>query len=238
MKKTAIALAFMCSVANAATVTGEGEYRFGPETAENVACAIAEDRAKENVLANFVGEFIEHTTNEICKDDHCSQYRSFYSETYGKIKQIKDKQVLVAPEKSASVCNVTLVADVVKVENKIQFSIEGKSKFRSGEKFAMTAVSNVKGRYAVFSFERDTYVLVNENKVVELNREIRIPAIGKFEAFVEPNLYQSNELLVFLFTKDELTFKPRYSKIEFEHMVKTLDFTRRKLVNHQINIVR
>ena len=123
-------------------------------------------------------------------------------------------------------------------ENKIQFSIEGKSKFQSGEKFAMSAVSNAKGRYAVFSFEKDTYVLINENKVVELNREIRIPAIGRFEAYVEPNLYQSNELLVFLFTKDELTFKPRYSKIEFEHMVKTLDFTRRKLVNHQINIVR
>jgi len=238
MKKTAIALAFMCGVANAATVTGEGEYRFGPETAENVACAIAEDRAKENVLANFVGEFIEHTTNEICKDEHCSQYRSFYSETYGKIKAIKDKKVLVAPDRNASVCNVTLIADVVKIENKIQFSIEGKTKFQSGEKFAMTAISNARGRYAVFSFEKDTYVLINQNKVVELNREIRVPAIGKFEAYVTPNLYQSNELLVFLFTMDELTFKPRYSKIEFEHMIKTLDFTRRKLVNHQINIVR
>lgn len=238
MKKTAIALAFVCSVANAKTVTGEGEYRFGPETAENVACAIAKDRAEENALANFVGEFIEHSTNEVCRDEHCTQYRQFYSETYGQIKNISNVKRLVAPDKNASICIVSLDAEVKKIDNYIRLTVKGNNRFKSGEKFNFSLVSNKKGNYAIFSFANDAYTLINQNRVVDTMKELRVPAVGKFEAYIEPNRHQSNELLVVLFTSDELTFQPRYSKIEFEHMVKQIDFTKRKLVNHQINIVR
>ena len=238
MKKTAIALAFVCGVANAKVVTGEGEYRFGPETAENVACSIARDRAEENALANFVGEYIEHSTNEVCKDNHCTQYRQFYAETYGQIKSVTNVKRLVAPDRNASVCIVSLNAEVKKIDNYIKLSVKGNNRFKSGDKFNFGLVSNHQGNYAIFSFVDDTYTLVAQNKVVEVMKEIRVPAVGKFEAYIAPNVYQSNELLVVLFTRDELTIQPRYSKIEFEHMVKTIDFTRRKLVNHQINIVR
>jgi len=238
MKKTVIALAFMCSIANAANVTGEGEYRFGPETAENVACQIARDRAEENAIANFVGEYIEHSTDEVCKDNHCTQYKQFYSETYGQIRSITNVKRMVAPDRNASVCIVSLNAEVKKIDNYIRLSVKGKNQFKSGEKFNFGMVSNYQGNYAVFSFVNDTYTLVANNKVVEVMKEIRVPAVGKFEAYIEPNVYQSNELMVVLFTRDELTYQPRYSKIEFEHMVKQIDFTRRKPVNHQINIVR
>ena len=35
---------------NVGAVTGVGEYRFGPDTTENLACEVAEDRAKQDAL--------------------------------------------------------------------------------------------------------------------------------------------------------------------------------------------
>ena len=67
LKKSLLCLLIATSV-NAKEVSGTGEFRFGPETAQNVACSLAEQKAKENAIANFVGEYIEHQTNQICKD--------------------------------------------------------------------------------------------------------------------------------------------------------------------------
>ena len=61
---------------------------------------------------------------------------------------------------------------------------------------------------------------------------------GKLQALLPVGKSQSKELLVFLFTTQELTLRKQYSKIEFEQMVKELPFTTRKIVNHQINIMR
>ena len=36
------------SLAHAERVSGTGEYSFGPDTAENVACRLAEEKAKQN----------------------------------------------------------------------------------------------------------------------------------------------------------------------------------------------
>lgn len=238
MKKTAIALAFACSVANAATVTGEGEYRFGPETAENIACSIAEERAKENAIANFIGEVIEHQTDQICRDEKCTTYRSMFSEVTGKINEVIDKNIIVAPEQKASVCIVEIQAKVSKIENPIQLSFKGNNEFTHGEKFTLSASINRTGKYAVVNFTGEEYKVVYHGNVTKTNTEIRVPSVHHLQALVPAGKDQSKEILIFLFTEKNLTFQPRYSRIEFEQMVKDIPFTQRKLVNHPISIVR
>lgn len=224
--------------ANAAVVSGEGEYRFGPETAENIACAISLDKAKENAIQNFVGEFIENETNEICKDEYCTTYRKFFSQTSGQIKRIISKESIVAPEKKHSICITTIEAEVEKVENTIDFKIESKTHFKHGERFFIKAISNRVGRFGMFNVVGDEYRLVYHGTIVSANNEFVLPQQQKFQALLKPGQHQSKELMVFMFTEENLTFRQTYSTMEFERLVKDLPFSGRKIVVQPINIVR
>jgi hypothetical protein len=238
MKKlSVIAFAIACGAANA-NIRGEGEHRFGPETAENVACAIAEEKAKENAIANFVGELIEHQTNEVCRDTQCTTHRTYFSEVSGEIRRIIRKQSFVAPENKASVCIVELDADVVKIENSIDLRVKGKNQLLNGERFGLQMVSNRIGNLAIFNMTDDKYRLIYTVRIDKPNSELTFPNGGKFQAILPNSKYQSNELLVFLFTENNLTYDDFYSKMEFERLVKDLPFKNRKLISHQINITR
>jgi hypothetical protein len=232
-------LLLVCANIAHSKVIGEGEYRFGPETAQNVACSIAEQRAKQNAIENFVGEYIEHTTNEVCKDEKCSTLRSLHSETSGQIKQIYKLETLVFPERKHSVCMVHIEADVEKVTNSIQLSIQSQQEFKHGERFRVAGVANRVGSLAIFNVTNDQHNLVWQGKVIKPNTEFNLPSNEqKLEAKLPIGKQQSNELLVYVFTEENLTFRPSYSRIEFNQMVKDLPFLGRKVVSQQIQIVR
>ena len=234
----AIGIAVSANFAHSKTI-GEGQYRFGPETAENVACKIAEDRAKQDAIENFVGELIEHSTNEICKDEKCSAFRSFHSETSGEIKKVHKLETLVYPEQKHSVCMVHIEADVEKITNSIQLTIQSQKDFKHGDRFKISGVANRVGSIGVFNVIDDKHTLVWQGKVFIPNKEFSLPPSNqKIEARLPNGKAQSKELLVYVFTEENLTFRPFYSRIEFNQMVKDLPFLGRKVVSHQIQIVR
>lgn len=181
MKKlSAITLALACGVASAnAPVRGEGEHRFGPETAENVACAIAEEKAKENAIANFVGELIEFQTNEVCRNTQCTTHRAYFSEVSGEIRRILKKDSYVAPDNKASVCVVDIEADVVKIENQIDLSVKGKNDLINGERFGLRMTANRRGNLAIYNLVDNEYRLVHQLKIDRVNSELAFPTSGK-----------------------------------------------------------
>lgn len=226
------------NIAHSKTI-GQGEYAFGPETAQNIACSIAEERAKKDAIDNFVGELIEHSTNQFCKDEKCSTLRSFYSETSGQIKTIHKLETLVYPDRNHSVCSVHIEADVEKITNSVELTIQSKQEFKHGERFKVSGASNRVGRIGMFNLINDKYTLLWQGKVVVPKTEFVLPSnTQKLEARLPFGKDQSNELMVYVFTEENLTFKPTYSKIEFEQMVKDLPFMGRKIVMKQIQIVR
>ena len=60
----------------------------------------------------------------------------------------------------------------------------------------------------------------------------------KMQAELPNGKSHSNELLVFLFTDKNLTFKSRYSTMEFDSLIKDIPFSSRKIVNHHVSIER
>lgn len=236
--KTSIAvLAILGGLSAHASVVGNGEYRFGPETAENVACNLAEERAKKDAIEKFVGEYIEHSTNEICKDEYCTSYRKYFSETSGEVKRIISKNRYIAPEHKHTVCYVDVVVDVEKITNQIQFKVDGRTDYKHGDRFSFNAVINRAGKLAVFNVTGNDYRLIHQHSVTLPNKEFVLPnANQKFEASLPLTKQQSKEVLVFLFTEENLTFQPKYSTLEFDQLVMSLPFLGRKLVNHQISI--
>ena len=85
----------------------------------------------------------------------------------------------------------------------------------------------------------DKHTLVWQGKVFVPNKEFSLPPNSqKIEARLPNGKSQSKELLVYVFTEQDLTFRPFYSRIEFNQMVKDLPFLGRKVVSHQIEILR
>ncbi len=75
---------------NANAITGVGEHRFGPETAENVACEFAEEKAKQDALIKFNGEYVDAMIEENCQSENCNFNRQTFNKIEGHIKSISD----------------------------------------------------------------------------------------------------------------------------------------------------
>ena len=227
------------TIAYAERVKGTGEYSFGPDTAENIACRLAEENAKQNAIKNFVGELIESAQNENCKDEKCTVLSTLYTEVSGQIKTIYKRDKQVYPNRDRQVCEVDIVAEVEKITSTIKFHVEGKNQLKVGERFTFQAVSGLTGTVGVFNLVDKQYQLVYTDKVLEINKQIQIPSARyKMQAELPNGKSHSNELLVFLFTNKNLTFKSQYSTMEFDSLVKDIPFSNRKIVNHHVSIER
>ena len=227
------------TLAHAERVSGTGEYSFGPDTAENVACRLAEEKAKQSAIANFVGELIEAAQNENCKDEKCTTLSTLYTEVSGEIKTIYKKDKQVYPDRNRQVCEVDIVAEVEKITNTIKFQVDGKNQLKVGERFVFQAVSGITGTIGVFNLVDKEYQMVYTDKVLETNKQIQIPSARyKMQAELPLGKSHSNELLVFLITDKNLTFKSRYSTMEFDSLVKDIPFSNRKIINHHVSIER
>ena len=225
--------------AHAERVQGTGEYSFGPDTAENVACRLAEENAKQNAIKNFVGELIESAQNENCKDEKCTVLSTLYTEVSGEIKTIYKRDKQVYPDRNRQVCEVDIVAEVEKITSTIKFHVEGKNQLKVGERFTFQAVSGLTGTVGVFNLVDKQYQLVYTDKVLEINKQVQIPSARyKMQAELPNGKSHSNELLVFLFTDKNLTFKSQYSTMEFDLLIKDIPFSNRKIVNHHVSIER
>jgi hypothetical protein len=233
-------MTLLCAtIAYAERVKGTGEYSFGPDTAENIACRLAEEKAKQNAITNFVGEMIEAATNENCKDKNCTMLSTLYTEVSGEIKTVYKRDKQVYPNRDRQVCEVDIEVEVEKIANTMKFHVGGKNQLKAGERFVFQAVSGIAGTVGVFNLVDKEYKMVYTDKVLEINKEIQIPSARyKMQAELPLGKSHSNELLVFLFTDKNLTFKSRYSTMEFDSLVKDIPFNSRKVINHHVSIER
>jgi hypothetical protein len=236
--RSAAALLVLSATANAAIVHGTGEYRFGPDTAESVACEYALDRARRNAIENAIGESIEYQTNEVCRNAACSTHRELYAETTGQIRRIINKTAVVAPDNRSSVCTVNIQADVIKLENKIHLTITSKHDLDHGERFTVNAIANRPGHYVIFNLYDDVYTTVHAGALSTADSETSLTGERELVATVPNGLYQSRELLVVLYAEKSLTIRPKYTRMEFEHLVNSIPFTGRKIVNYPLIISR
>ena len=164
---------------------------------------------------------------------------TLYTEVSGEIKTIYKRDKQVYPDRNRQVCEVDIVAEVEKITSTIKFHVEGKNQLKVGERFVFQAVSGLTGTVGVFNLVDKQYQLVYTDKVLEINKQIQIPSARyKMQAELPNGKIHSNELLVFLFTDKNLTFKNQYSTMEFDSLIKDIPFSNRKIVNHHVSIER
>ena len=222
---------------NANAVTGVGEYRFGPDTTENMACEIAEDRAQQDALIKFNGQFIEAVIEENCQSEECRFNQQTFNKIDGYIKKSSAKRQVVT-EQGYKVCVVILNADVEKLKNDIKFSIDGSFDYKDGEEIRFRGVSNISGYVYLYNYYNGKYVKILR-KVATQNEEFMLPSESyRMKAQLPNGGVQSKELLMFLFVNQDVSLKDSYTEIEMKSAINQIPASNRRVITRYINILR
>lgn len=237
MKKFLLSSLF---VTNAFAVTGIGEYRYGPDTAENLACELAEERAKEDAIIKYVGQSVEAQIKEECMREKCVFHRDTFSELNGYIKSLTKKEIEKQLFPGYSACVVTIEAEVAGINNTIIFQVDGKFDVRHEEEMTFKLVSNRAGKVGMFNYHGNKYYKIQEAKFASQRTEIVLPydKTKKLVAMVPDGQKQSKELVTFLFSEKDIVFKNEYSTLEMKNLIASIPPMNRKVVNRYVNIVK
>ena len=227
-------------VTNAFAVTGIGEYRYGPDTTENLACELAEERAKEDAIIKYVGQSVEAQIKEECMREKCVFHRDTFSEFNGYIKSLTKKEVEKQLFPGYAACVVTIEAEVANVNNTIVFQVDGKFDVRHEEEMTFKVVSNRAGKVGMFNYHGNKYYKVQEVKFASQRTEIVLPydKTKKLVAMVPDGQTQSKELVTFLFSEKNIVFKNEYSSLEMKNLIASIPPMNRKVINRYVNIVK
>lgn len=236
IKKLLLISALVPSFTFASSV-GIGEYRFGPDTAENTACEFAEHRAREDAILQFFGEQFESITMQDCKDEDCEFHNQIFSEVKGIVKKIINRQRQIIKEEGYKNCIVSIEAEVQKINNTIQFDVYTKTSFVEGENVDFTFISNRSGTVLVYSYDNGQYYALDRSKI-EQQKELRLPDQKRIVATLQPNQYQSKDLVAFIFTEEDVNFKGKYTANEMRNMLSSLDASKKRVVYRYVTIVR
>jgi len=223
---------------NANAATGIGEYRFGPETTENMACEIAEDRAQQDALIKFNGEFIEAVIEEKCLSEECRFNQQTFNKIEGYIKKLKAKRQITT-EMGYKVCVVTINAEIDRLKNEIKFLIDGSFDYKDGEVIQFRGLTSNSGTVYVYNYYDGKYTRVSQRKVATQNREFVVPSEAYRMKAVLPNgEVQSKELLLFLFVNQDVSMKDSYTEMEMKLALSQIPASNRRVITRYINILR
>jgi len=240
MKKTLLALSLFATTAFAEPTVGVGEYNFGPNTPESLACSIAEEKAKEAAILNKVGEVIELMEYQTCNSTNCDHKRDFLNNITGVIRSIIDSKIDTIMREGMRTCIVTIKADVHPVKNDISFYIHNDNfKFKHDEEIIFTGVSSHVGKVILFNQEHGKYMKVYETIVEHPGYEFKIPDDNhRIMAKLPDHKQISQERLLFLFLEVDISVKEVYNHKEFQKLLESVPVLKRRTIYQLTQIVR
>ena len=235
-----IPLALATSIVQARTSLGVGEYRYGPDTTQNIACKFAEERAKENAIEKFSGEDIDITVYEKCNNDVCDIDRDSLNETRGYIKKILSKDVKQVQLQGYTSCIVTIKADVDNPINEIKLSLDKDEYFfKENQEVVFRGVVNRTGNLVIFNLYNNVYSKVYEEKITTNNQQFMLPSPkNRIVTRLPVDKHHSKEVLMFLFTENDYEFRKTYTELEMNYFLKNIPSHQRQIVNRYVYIMR
>ena len=237
-----LSLLLVPTIACAVPTIGTGEFRYGPDMPENVACQLAEDRAKEHAIKRYIGETIESTQSERCTNVTCDFERNTYEEVNGYVKSVLKQEQQSIKQPGFTTCIVSLVADVEKQINPIRLYLNRSMfDYRENEEIKFKGVVNKVGALAIYNLYGGNYHRVYVTDIAAPHKEFMIPSkkdTGRILATLPEGQSQSKEMLMFLFSERRLDFKTTYTPLEMKSLINSIPPTERKVVNRYVNIVR
>lgn len=230
--------------ANAEVTTAVGEYNFGPDTSEQVACDMAKTIAKQNAILNVMGEDLGVTTIENCKNEKCDIQKDFISDNQGYIKKIVEEKNQISTALGYKKCQVIIRADVEKIQNPIKFKLDQHEfSYNEGDEVVISGTANKQGLVLAFLYDEGIYHLLDGQLIASNSGKFMIPSTreNRLIAYLPQNKLQSKELLTVLFIEaDDRRYdvKTQYNKSEMEDFLNTVPIQKRKVINEFVYIMK
>ena len=239
MIKKSLLFLFVFNTANAATI-GIGDYRFGPDTPQNFACKMAEDRAKEHAITRHLGESVDTVSFEHCKNGECIFQKDTINQSKGIVKNIVDRKIQVIEKPGYMNCIVTIQAEVVRITNTIKFVIfDDNLTFKENQEVNFSGISNRNGQIVLFNFYNGNYYKIYEHNIATQNETFVLPSSNrKMIAKLPTGESQSKELVVFAFFEGVVKVKESYTQKEFREFFASVPFDSYRVVNRHVHIMR
>ena len=176
---------------------GVGEYLYGPDTTENKACELAQDKAKSMALISVMGESVSNEEQLYCKEtsgkksDYDCEYNSVkWSLIEGDLKPPTNVKRVVESKTGFNSCKVSLDVEVIVPQRKPDPNFDVKAKtnqtvFRVGDDLNLEVESTMPAHFAVFNwlpYENDQVIFVpltNSSEVFD-SYPLKKDAGGKF----------------------------------------------------------
>lgn len=231
---------FLSNAVFANQVIGVGEYNYGPDLSENIACQMAEDRAKEHAINKFLGESIKIVVSESCKNETCELEKETNNESRGVIKSVLSKTEKHSTHLGFKKCIVTIKAEVEKVTNQIKFEVFGKyPHYKHNDNIRFSGLSNSEGYVYVFNKYNGEFSLIHRQQIFS-NQKFQIPSNVKEEvvAILPNGQNESKEMLTFLFSEKEINVQANYTQNDFNLLVRSLPFDKHRVINQYVYIMR
>ncbi len=222
-----------------ASVKGVGEYFYGPDTAQNLACFFAEERAKENAIQNFSGTIIESTVTELCMTNECSFIRETNNNTTGVVRGIRSKITDIRTEEGQRVCTVEIGAVVEKIQKNLILSLDHFSPvIQNNTPVRFSMIANRPGKFVLFNYYDGNYHKIYELKNDIVNESFVVPTKNRMIAKVPDGMLTSKEKLVFIYTTLDISVKTSYNEFEMKTFLQNMPIQKSFIVNRFIQIVR
>lgn len=238
MKKLLL-ISFLIPSISFASVKGIGEYFYGPDTSQNMACSFAEERAKENAIENFSGLFVESKTVEICSTDECSFFRETNNNVTGTIKNVINKKIHNSIEEGQKICIVEIEAVVEKKQNNVILHVKDFSAIiKENTEVNFSIIVNKPGKFILFNHYDQKYHKIYESKNDLINESFNIPKKNKMFAKLTNKQITSKEKLVFVYLTVDIPVKMLYNDFEMKIFLRSLPSNESFVVQRFIQIVR
>ncbi len=240
MKKLALSLLIVSCFANAKEVIGVGEFRFGPDTPRNIACKMAEDRAKQDAISRFSGEAIEYVSNETCKNDKCEIQKESISQIRGYIHSTYRRSEQTVEALGYTACYVLIGVNIYPTVNPINLTLNEFYMFKHGQELVINGVSNRKGNLAVYHFYDGVYYRLYTHKIASAGVEFVLPSGNGERVYMRLKADQqsSKEMITFLFSETDVNYKMKMTELEFKNFVENIPAQNRKVINRYVFTVR
>jgi hypothetical protein len=219
-----------------ASTKGIGEYFYGPDTSENMACTFAEEKAKENALQRYVGEIVESNLREVCVGENCEFLKETYNTVVGHIKKIKEKHVEKTVEEGRKVCTVIIDADVDILKNAVKMEVKNfEPTFIQNVEMSFDIMVNKPGKFVLFNQYDDKYYKIYERKNDVVDKSFQIDNIM---AVLPDGKLQSKEVLVFVYFELDKKVKDVYNEFEMKNFIGSIPVENRDVLYRYVQIVR
>ena len=256
-------LLFNSEKASAEWARGVGEYAYGPDIAENIACQNAEKRAIRNAIQAVAGERIKDEDLLICQEQHdtanCKLNKMTLSITDGVVRGIKEKTRQIFIDKDGlKRCTITLYADIIVALGEPDPSFDlaislNQRTFREGD--ALTISVDVTKPMFINVLQWLPY----EEKRPQVSRlfpndfdpekrfenQGQIPTAGRnytlqvqFPKSLKKNISYADEYLIVVGTRKPMLFKKRLSLLEFNERLVEIPRSERRHIKKAYNIMR